>query len=330
MPMAGVAGVKVAPEHRGRGVGTAMMARLLADIADRGYPVSALYPATVPLYRAFGWEIAGGTYQAIVPSRSLAALIPADGAAASATGGPGAAAGLRRATADDGPAIVAVKGRVHEALRHCGPNTREPWELRDWLDDPDNFGYLADDGFLSYRWAHGTDELAVEELIATSAGTARALWQILASHATMAGQVRACLPPDDGVQWLTRESDVQIRRTNAWMLRIIDGPAAIAARGFPAGVTLSVPVEIADPVRPANSGRWRLEVAGGGGSLRRADTEATAADPLRLGARGLAALFAGAPAGALRLAGLLAGGECGTDDGLDAAFGAAAFLLDTW
>ncbi len=344
MPMAGVAGVKVAPEHRGRGVGTAMMAALLADVADRGYPVSALYPATVPLYRTFGWEIAGGTYQAVVPSRSLAALIPADAAGITERGGsgggtgggsgergwPGGAAGLRRATADDGPAIVAVKGRVHEALRHCGPNTREPQELRDWLDKPDHFCYLAADGFLSYRWAKGTEEVAVDELLAASAATARALWQILASHASMAGQVRACLPPDDTVQWLTRESDVQLRRTNAWMLRIVDAPAAIAARGFPAGVTLSVLVEIADPVRPANSGRWRLEVAGGGGSLRRADTEATVVDPVRLGARGLAALFAGAPAGALRLAGLLAGGDCGTDDGLDAAFGAAAFLLDTW
>jgi len=345
MPMAGVAGVKVGPEHRGRGVGTAMMAALLADVADRGFPVSALYPATVPLYRAFGWEIAGGTYQAVVPSRSLAALIPADVAGGtgpgepgepgeagepSEPGEPGGAARLRRATADDGPAIVAVKGRVHEALRHCGPNTREPRELRDWLANPDHFGYLADDGFLSYRWARGTEELAVDELVAASAGTARALWQILASHATMADQVRACLPPDDTVQWLTRESDVQIRRRNAWMLRIVDAPAAIAARGFPAGVTLSVPVEIADPARPANSGRWRLEVTGGQGSLRRADAEAAAADPLRLGARGLAALFGGAPAGALRLAGLLAGGDRGTDNQLDAAFGAAAFLLDTW
>src|SRR5215469_14001721 len=56
MPMAAVGGVKVAPEMRGRRIGTAMMARLLADIAGRGYPVSALYPATAPLYRSFGWE----------------------------------------------------------------------------------------------------------------------------------------------------------------------------------------------------------------------------------------------------------------------------------
>ncbi|MGH3303408.1 MAG: GNAT family N-acetyltransferase, partial [Streptosporangiaceae bacterium] len=294
MPMAGVAGVKVAPEQRGRGVGTAMMARLLTDIADRGYPLSALYPATAPLYRGFGWEIAGGRYETVVPPRSLAALIEPDTAATTAV--PGGAAGLRRASRDDGPAIVAVKGLVHAALRHCGPNTRDPREIRDWLDDHDHFGYLADDGFLSYRWARGTDELAVEELIAASAATARAFWQILASHATMADRVRACLAPDDAVRWLTREPDAQARRATAWMLRIVDAQAAIESRGFPAGVTLSVLVEIADPVRPANSGSWRLHVAGGRGSLQRADAEPgarPAAAPVRLGARGVAALFGG-------------------------------------
>src|SRR5215469_10353001 len=36
LPMAGVAGVKVAPEERGRGVGTAMTSALLDGIAERG------------------------------------------------------------------------------------------------------------------------------------------------------------------------------------------------------------------------------------------------------------------------------------------------------
>lgn len=330
MPMAGVAGVKVAPEERGRGVGTAMMARLLTDIADRDYPVSVLYPATASLYRGFGWEIAGGRYECVVPARSLATLIQPDLAANTAE--PGGGAGLRRATPDDGPAVVAVEGLVHAALRHCGPNTRDPRELRDWLADGDQFVYLADDGLLSYRWARGTDELAVEELLAASAATARAFWRILSSHATIADRVRACLPPEDAVQWLTREPDARSCRSAAWMLRIVDAPAAIAGRGFPAAVTLSVPVEIADPVRPANSGRWRLEVAGGRGSLQHGDAKpaaGTATEPIRLGARGLAALFGGAGTGPLRLAGLLTGGDHATDDALDAAF-RPAFLLDSW
>src|SRR5215470_8120843 len=244
MPMAGIAGVKVAPEERGRGIGTAMMARMLRDVADRGYPVSVLYPATAPLYRSFGWEIAGGKYETVVPARSLATLIGPDesappGPSTSSAAGPATSPStptVRRATPDDGAAIVAVKSLVHDTLRHCGPNTREPWELRDWLADPEHFAYLADDGFLSYRWARQADEVDVEELIAASAAT------------------------------------------------------AVAARGYPASVSVSVPIDLADPVLPVNAGRWRLEVADGKGSLKR-DDGGTAAAALRLGARGFAALF---------------------------------------
>ena len=341
MPMAGVAGVKVAPEERGRGVGTSMMARLLRDIADRGYPVSTLYPATAQLYRSFGWEIAGGKYQTVIPVRSLATLIgpdqsvpadPGSGAGPGSGADPGSqprAPALRRATPDDGAAIVAVKGLVHAQLRHCGPNTREPWELRDWLADPEHFAYLADDGFLSYRWARQADEIDVEELIAASPATARALWQILSSHATMVARIRACLAPDDPVHALSREPDAELRRTDTWMLRIVDAPASIAARGFPAGVSVSVPLDLADPCLPGNAGRWRLEVAGGEGSLQRADG-GTAAGVLRLGARGLAALFAGSAIGPLRLAGLAAGGNPGDDDALESAFRGQAFMIDEW
>ncbi len=42
VPMAGVSGVRVAPEDRGRGIGRLLMTALLAEVAARGYPLSAL------------------------------------------------------------------------------------------------------------------------------------------------------------------------------------------------------------------------------------------------------------------------------------------------
>jgi hypothetical protein len=336
MPMAGVAGVKVAPEERGRGVGTAMMALLLEEIAGRGFPVSVLYPMTAPLYRSGGWEIAGGFYQAVLPARSLAALAELDAAVgvpdwAAATGD---AARLRRATKADGAAVVEVASLVHERLLHCGPNTREPWEVSQWLDDEDHFAYLADDGFLSYRWAdhgHGR-ELEVQELVAASAATARAFWQILASHAAAASRVRACLAPDDPVTWLTREPEAEICRTDSWMLRVVDAPAAIAVRGYPADATVSVQLDLTDAARPANSGRWALEVSAGAGSLIRLGdaTGVPGRDALSLGARGFAAVFAGVPVGTLRLAGLVAGGDPAADDALGVAFGGPAFMIENF
>ena len=342
MPMAGVAGVKVAPEYRGRGVGRALMTALIPEMAWRGYPVSALYPATAPLYRSLGWEIAGGRYETVMPMQLLAGL---------AGKSPDASAGLRRATAADAAIVAETLGRVYGELRDRGPATFDPGYIAVWLDDDDHFAYLADDGFLSYHWADGHDAVRVELLAAASASTARAFWQLLGSHATMADQVRACLAPDDPVRWLTREPSATVRQVWSWMLRLIDVPAAIEARGFPASVEVSVQFELADDVIPANSGRWRLEVSGGagklvqvgppgpassvgaastGGSANTGGSASTGAhDPvLRLGPRGLAALYAGVPLGTLRRVGLVHGGDQASDDALDSAFGGRmAFML---
>jgi predicted acetyltransferase len=114
------------------------------------------------------------------------------------------------------------------------------------------------------------------------------------------------------------------------MLRIVDAPAAIAGRGYPAGVSMSLALDITDAARPGNSGRWELEVSGGAGSLTRlgdAPGEASAA-ALSVGARGLAALYAGIPVPTLRLAGLAAGGDPAADDALSSAFTGPAFTID--
>lgn len=328
MSMAGAAGVKVAPEERGRGVGTAMMTMLLDEIRERGFAVSALFPTTAPLYRGMGWEIAGGRYETVLPARALTALANPDQPAAAGQGAPK----LRRATPADGAAIVAVQGLVHERLMHCGPTTREPSDLHDWLDDEDHFTYLADDGFLSYRWSADMTEIEVHELVAGSAGTARAFWQIIASYAAMASRVRACLAPDDPVTWLTRDPAATTGQLETWMLRLVDAPAAVAARGYPADASVSVRLDLTDPALPANSGRWALEVSGGAGSLTRLADAApgSSADALSLGARGFAALYAGIPVATLRLTGLAARGDTAADDALGLAFRGPAFMIDNF
>ena len=80
IPCAGIASVKVAPEYRGGGIGRRLMTALLDAVAERGYPLSALYPATMPIYRSLGWELAGGMYVATVPARSLRTLMAPDAA----------------------------------------------------------------------------------------------------------------------------------------------------------------------------------------------------------------------------------------------------------
>jgi len=334
VPCAGVASVKVAPEHRGQGIGRRLMTDLLAAIAARGYPLSALFPATMPIYRSLGWELAGGRYEATVPARSLRTLMPPDPAAGGAgTPGPGdAAAGgaVRRAGPRDAAAVLGIIGRCHEAARDSGGLTwDEPLAAR-WLSRPDLYAYLTGDGFAAYRWADGNQSLFVERVQAASPRSARALWSVIASHGSTVAAVRARVAPNDPMWWLTHERDARIAKRSLWMLRVVDAPAAIAARGFPPAVTASVPLVIGDRARAANSGHWRLSVTDGKGILIPNDpaTGPAGSPALALGARGVAALYAGTPVSTLRLAGLASGGTPETDAALDAAFAATPYTLD--
>ena len=334
LPMAAVAGVKVAPEERGRGVGRALMAGLLDHVAAGGYPLSVLYPATAGVYRSLGWELAGGQYQVQVPARSLRRLLPPDplAEAASPARPGGKAGGIRRAGPAEAAALMACQDTLHVAGRDCGPVSYPIGRLADLLDDQDIYCYLADDGMLVYRWNRPENEVLVFVLVARSAPTTRALWSILASHGTMVDHVRAFVSPADPVTWLVPEPDVALSRREMWMLRVVDAPAAIAGRGFPERAHVDIRLSLADAQRPVNSGQWRLEVTGGQGALTRDGTDAARAasspPPLRMGPRGLAAMYAGTPLAALRRASLAAGGDSSCDVVLDEAFAGQAYMLD--
>jgi predicted acetyltransferase len=327
-PMAGVASVMVAPEDRGRGTGRALMTALLELIASRGYRISVLYPATSAIYRSLGWEIAGVRDQVRFPARSLRALASPDPLLTSqgpAPDGPGP----RRCGPDDAAAVLAALGSAHQALRDSGPATRDEETVQRWLDDQDRYCYLAPDGFLSYRWRNGNDEIAVDRLVAASAATTRALWAIVASHGTIADTVLACVGPADPLSWLTREPDVQPADRYLWMLRVVDAPGAVAERGFPAGAELTAALDLADPACPGNEGRWTLEVSGGKATLTPGGgATPVGSAPLIVGPRGFAALYAGTPVATLRRAGLASGGTAASDGLLDTAFAASPFLHD--
>ena len=324
VPMAGVSSVTVAPEERGRGIARRLMAAVLAEIAGHGYPLSVLYPATMPLYRSLGWELAGARETAQIPARSLRPLASPDLPAGARS------VALRRAEPGDAAVVISVIGRVHETARDCGPITWDETSVRQWLRDRELYAYLCDDGFLIYRWHDGNDALFVEGAEAASGATLRAFWAQVGSHASIADKVYVRVGASDAFWWLTRERDADVTHRSMWMLRVVDAPAAIAARGFGSPISLSVPLDIVDDIRPANCGRWELTVTAGKGSLNPLTSLPAPRVPLALGPRGLAALYAGTPVATLRQAGLASGGSPEGDAALDAAFGAAAYMLDSF
>jgi hypothetical protein len=182
--------------------------------------------------------------------------------------------------------------------------------------------------------------------------------------------VSAYVSPSDPIGWLVRDRDIEVRLDKRSMLRVIDPVGAVAGRGFPAGVQASADLPLIDATLPANSGEYHLTVANGTGSLvktaagppsARVDSAGPGAGgsglagsglagsglagsglagsgsvapeagpPLVLGARGFAALFAGGPVSALRLAGLASGGSADADALIDSAFACRPFMTDSF
>lgn len=309
LPMAGVGGVVVAPEHRGQGVGNQLMTALVARAVELGYPTSALYPATVPPYRSLGWELAGYQYFVTVPTEAVRRLAG------------GGTPKVRRVGPESAGDVLETVARVHQRHLDDGPIESPEYEVAEWLREDEPFAYLADDGFLAYEWAG--DTLAVDTLVAESEETVRALWSLVGSGSSIASTIKANVPPEDPVRLLTREFAATTERQVPWMLRLLDAPAAVAGRGFPRGVTVEVPLTVGDDMLPSNSRTWLFRVADGRGELVEHDRPG-----LELAAGGLAALFAGTRVATLRRAGIASGGDRRDDALLDAAFAGTAFMLD--
>jgi predicted acetyltransferase len=323
--MSGVAGVVVLPEYRGRGVASLLMRALAQRCVELGDVVSALYPAAVGPYRSAGWEVAGTQTRITIASHLLRGL-----------GSPDVR--LRAGTASD-------VGRVHELLaesyaaqRANGPMLPTTAEVEESLG-AESFSYFTDDGFVLYEWHEGN--LVVNCLVAGSEASARALWGVVGSGASIAKQVHAYVSPTDPIHLLLPDEASQDVTQQRWMLRLLDAPQAIAARGFGPHVSGSASLTLEDSLLPANRGTWLLEVADGRGSLARVGQDAgagsgtgsaassTVTGSLRLGPNGLAALHAGMPLHSIRTAGLASGGTAAADAFLDSAFGGPApFLLE--
>jgi predicted acetyltransferase len=149
-------------------------------------------------------------------------------------------------------------------------------------------------------------------------GADAALFALFAGYAPMNGMVAWSGPdPDPAAIWGLRDRFAHLTDRWHWMLRLVDLPAALQARPWPAGVAGRLELRVEDRVCPWNTGSWRLELAGGQAKVEpAASTPAATAD-----IRGLASLFTGfAGPDDLVRAGLLGGFDGDAVELLRAAF----------
>ena len=306
VPMGGIASVAVAASHQRRGLARATVAATLPVLREQGLVVSALFPATTPLYRSLGWEQAGDYTWLDVPGAALRSLGPVpDGLS------------VRPATEADVPAILAAYGAL--CADTTGLLAREGpfFDLRpETVLGADSVLVAVDAGGALLGWTRadrrnaGHDvEVTAWDVVASTGDAGRALWFALGAGSSTVRRVRAKALPADVVP-LLGEPDVTVHEHLRWMLRLVDLPAAVAARGWPRDLSARVDLDVTDELVADNAGRWTLTVEGGSGSLARGGDGTVA-----LGVGALSALYSGyADPRTLRRSGLL---DCADETALD-------------
>jgi len=267
-----------------------MMIAAVREMRAAGWALSALYPATVPLYRRAGYELAGGVYEYEIAPR---AIVERDRELP-----------VREITPKDLPVI----GRAYErrAQRTNGNLDRIDYSwrrIREPFGASPARGYAvgngADvEGYAFYYEKRGDTmdyALRVTDLVVLTPAAGRRLLTFFADHRTMSDKVVWHGAPGDPLLMTMAEHTYKARRLMLWMLRILDVEKALAARGYARGVEAEVHLRVRDEQLPENEGEFILRVAGGRARVRRAARRVGARGRrvVDIHARGLAPLYTG-------------------------------------
>lgn len=288
---AGITAVAVRQDHRRRGLLTSLLGRLLTQAHDRQEPFAALWASEGAIYGRYGFGPAIPTIRIDVPRAQLRLRDPVDSRDVRVLPGEQALEEL--------PDLYARARAQRPGLlsRHGG------WWQRLVVDDPvaDREGagprtvaVLPDGGYLLYRlrprWEDavpcGTVE--VEEFVSLHPRATAALWAFLAATDLASSvTVRGC-PTDEPLHAMVHDpAQVRIRSGAPVYLRILDVPAALAARRYL--VDESVVLAVTEPSAPERPITCALEVVDGVGHAE----PTTAAPDVRLGVEELAMLYLG-------------------------------------
>jgi predicted acetyltransferase len=256
---AGVSLVSVRTDHRRRGLLRGLMERVLDDARGRGEAVAALWASETPIYDRFGFGPAAPTVE-IRLDRAHAAL---------RLDGPWRE--VRLVDRDEARRVLpAMRDQARTTRPGMLDRTDGSWErlLRDEPQPPSGKGprqhaLLPGRGYAVYRlepdWTAGAPKgtVVVQELHALDPEAVAALWRFVTDVDLATTTVAGRRPVDDPVLALVAdEGRARVSRDWPLQVRVLDLPRVLAARS---AATDDVLVrEVADPLVPANHGRWAV------------------------------------------------------------------------
>lgn len=330
LPVHQITAVTVRASHRRRGLLRAMIGSDLAQAKAAGLPMAALTASEATIYGRFGFGVATHVCQIEVSVKDgLDFLVPA-------------AAGNGVVEIAD---PLVVKGLHHElfarvhAVSHGSIDRQDLYRFlasgQGGYSQPEPVSNIRAalhydasgivDGYVTYKPVGG-DRSTVEivDLLAVTPAAYLSLWNFLGSLDLIDTVTWSMAPVEDPLEW-AMAAKRRYKRTGSedhlW-LRVLDAPAALAARSYAVDGTLTL--HVADPLGHA-SGVFRMTVVQGLATVTRCADDGTIPVQLSLGVGELSSLYlGGVSARTLHAAGRIREEEPGAVALLGAMFATAA------
>lgn len=268
VPCSGLTWVGVRPDHRRRGLLSAMIDAHFERSLQRGEPVSALFAAEAAIYGRFGYGCAADEIAVRLPRGT--ALRPVSGSdelvvrfdTADRTRHADLVDGVHRAAGRGRPGWMTRDSALQRANQVADPPS--------WRDGGEPLRiatvHAADGTARGYalvrrkeKWGDAGPEYSVDlrEIVAVDAAAAHRLWSFVLDLDLTTSVAAHHLAVDDPLTHLLVDRRAALPRLgdNLWV-RLLDLPTALAARRYAAPV--DVTLEVTDVRLPANAGRWHL------------------------------------------------------------------------
>jgi GNAT superfamily N-acetyltransferase len=291
VPVPGLTWVGVHPDHRRRGLLTAMLKHHFEQTRKEGRHLSALHASEPGIYGRHGYGLAsieveievgrGATFTA----PHLEAEVDGVTTRLATVSDPGASERRRRIDLDlttsnvgtivGSPDFYADLGHVTPEEVRDGEPPRILFAVRDGRD----VGYAV--FRRKHRWPNSRPAAEVSVFSLSGGPAARLALMRRVVDLDLAGLVKinGVAATDPILSWVQGPRGLgDVHPFDSLWLRLVDLPRAIAARGYEADG--DVVVEVADDQAPWNAGRWRIRVEHGSGAATPTDDEAEVSLPV--------------------------------------------------
>jgi predicted acetyltransferase len=282
VPVAGLTWVGVHPDHRRRGLLTAMLEHHIAQTRHEGRHLSALHASEPGIYGRHGYGLAslqleveagrGTTFTAPHLEDDVARVTTRLGT----IDDPGMGERRRRIDLDvmaTNVGTIVGNAAFYDELSHIPAEEvrdSEPPRILIAVKDGRDIGYVVFKR--KHKWPNSRPSAKVSVYSLSGGPVARLALLRRVTDLDLSGSVTiyGVGGADPLLSWVQGPRGLgDVKTFDSLWLRLVDLPAALAARGYQSDCDLVV--EVADTQAPWNAGRWRIRVKDGTGEVTATD-----------------------------------------------------------